>query len=107
MRDIIVEVTTTTDSEEEANRIAGAAVERKLAACAQITGPIVSHYTWKEKQFQEKEWRISLKTLKTLESDLMNLIAELHLYENPELTSVRLENVSEAYLEWILHSLGK
>lgn len=102
----VVQITTTADSEEEACRIAETVVNHKLAACAQVTGPIMSYYFWKGEQCREREWRVSMKTLKTLERKLMDLISELHLYETPEIVSVQVEAVSEAYLEWILHTLG-
>ncbi len=102
----VVQVTTTVNSEEEACRIAEATVSQKLAACAQVSGPITSYYVWKGEQCREQEWRVSMKTLKTLDRNLMNLIGELHNYETPEIISVQLDAVSEAYLEWILHSLG-
>jgi periplasmic divalent cation tolerance protein len=102
----VVQITTTVDSEEEAFRIAEAAVSHKLAACSQVTGPIMSYYIWKGEQCREKEWRVSLKTLKSLESNLMDFITELHSYETPELISIRMESVSEAYLGWILRTLG-
>ena len=101
----VIQITTTVNSEEEACRIAEEAVSQKLAACAQVTGPIMSYYIWKGKQCREKEWRVSMKTVKSLELNLMNFISELHTYETPELISVRVEVVSEAYLDWILQTL--
>lgn len=101
----VVQITTTVDSEEEACRIAEEVVNQRLAACAQVTGPIISYYLWKDEQCREKEWRVSLKTLKTLEPRLMDFITELHPYETPELISIRVEAVSEAYLEWMLQNL--
>ncbi len=102
----VVQITTTVDSQEEACRIAATAVSQKLAACAQVSGPITSYFVWKGEQCSETEWRVSMKTLKTLDRNLMNLIGELHNYETPEIISVQLDTVSEAYLEWMLHSLG-
>ncbi|NOQ22764.1 MAG: divalent cation tolerance protein CutA [Candidatus Aegiribacteria sp.] len=102
----VVQITTTVNSEEEACRIAEAAVSRKLAACAQVTGPIISYYYWKGEQCREKEWRVSMKTLKNLELNLMDFINEDHPYETPELITMRIETVSEAYLEWMLQTLG-
>ena len=101
----VVQITTTVNSEEEACRIAEAVVNKKLAACAQVTGPIVSHYIWKGEQCREKEWHVSMKTVKSLELHLMDFITELHTYETPELISVLVESVSEAYFEWMLQIL--
>jgi hypothetical protein len=43
-----VQVSTTTDSRAEAGRLAELVVERRLAACAQILGPMHSTYRWKD-----------------------------------------------------------
>jgi len=101
----VVQITTTVNSEEEACRIAEAVVSKKLAACAQVTGPILSYYIWKGEQCREKEWHVSMKTVKSLELNLMDFISELHTYETPELISVLVEAVSEAYFEWMLRIL--
>jgi len=101
----VVQITTTVNSEEEACRIAEAVVSKKLAACAQVTGPILSYYIWKNEQCRMKEWHVSMKTVKSLELNLMDFISELHTYETPELISVLVEAVSEAYFEWMLRIL--
>ena len=44
-----IQVTTTTEKREDADRIARTLVERRLAACVQIVGPITSVYRWKGK----------------------------------------------------------
>jgi uncharacterized protein involved in tolerance to divalent cations len=54
-------VVTTVASREEAHRLARALVERKLAACAQISA-IESLYRWKDEIQQEPEFRILFKT---------------------------------------------
>ena len=43
-------VQTTIDSRDGAHRIGQALVERRLAACAQISGPIASTYWWQAGQ---------------------------------------------------------
>ena len=101
----VVQITTTVNSKEEACRIAEAAVSKKLAACAQVTGPLLSYYIWKGEQCREKEWHVSMKTVKSLELNLMDFISELHSYETPELISVLVETVSDAYFEWMLRVL--
>ena len=45
MTDLIV-VQTTTETSAEAHRLAALLVEQRLAACAQVHGPIVSRYWW-------------------------------------------------------------
>lgn len=51
-----IQITTTTDKKEDAKRIATALVERRLAACVQIIGPIDTTYWWKGKIESTEEW---------------------------------------------------
>ena len=45
----IVLISTTLENKADAERIAELLLERKLIACAQISGPITSLYRWKER----------------------------------------------------------
>ena len=51
-----IQVFTTTDSGEKAKNIAHKVIEKKLAACVQITGPVTSVYRWQEKINEDEEW---------------------------------------------------
>jgi len=42
-----IQIYTTTEKREEARDIARNVVEKRLAACAQVLGPIASTYWWK------------------------------------------------------------
>ena len=57
-----IQVTTTTETMEQAEKIARHLVETKLAACVQITGPIKSIYRWKGKVETTDEWLCLIKT---------------------------------------------
>ena len=43
----IIQVITTTETKADAQAIARALVEKRLAACVQIIGPITSTYRWR------------------------------------------------------------
>ena len=47
---------TTVDSHEVAQSIAASAVRARLAACAQVVGPITSVYWWNSAVHREQEW---------------------------------------------------
>ncbi|CAD7776901.1 CutA1 divalent ion tolerance protein [Candidatus Methanoperedenaceae archaeon GB50] len=51
-----IQVVTTTDKKEDADRIARTLVEKRLAGCIQILGPIVSTYWWKNNIETAEEW---------------------------------------------------
>lgn len=93
-------VTTTVNSREAADRLAHAVVTDRLAACAQVSGPVASTYRWGGAVEQASEWMCQLKTTRGQLAAIEAAFAHLHPYELPELTAVPLDG-SAAYLRWI------
>ena len=83
-----IQVFTTTETKEEAEKIAQYLVEQKLAACVQITGPIASTYRWKGKVENAQEWLCVIKTREDLYDKVEKSIKKLHSYETPEIIAV-------------------
>lgn len=94
-------VLTTAGSREEADKIARALVERRLAACVNITGPITSVYRWKGEVEQAEEWLLLIKTTAKAFDRVRSAVKELHSYELPECVGVTIEEGSTKYLGWI------
>jgi periplasmic divalent cation tolerance protein len=105
MTDKII-VLTTAASREEAETIAHALVERRLAACANIVGPINSVYRWQGKVETAAEHLLVIKTTAQLFDAVSKAIRELHSYELPECIQLPIENGSAEYLQWIAQSVG-
>ena len=95
-----IAVVTTVGSVEEARRIGRALVERRLAACAQIT-PIESFYVWDDALCNDTEFRLLLKTTDARYAALEAALRESHSFELPAIHSERLEPVYPPYAEWI------
>ncbi|MFD1536329.1 divalent-cation tolerance protein CutA [Nonomuraea guangzhouensis] len=96
-----VEVHVTAESREEAERIVNAAVESRVAAGAQIGGPILSTYWWKGKIQRNEEYLILMKTIADRLDDLIVVVREAHSYETPEIVAVPIEGGLADYLNWI------
>ncbi|MEN6621293.1 MAG: divalent-cation tolerance protein CutA [Smithella sp.] len=96
-----IQVTTTTDNKEEAEKIAQHLVGEKLAACVQIMGPINSTYRWKGKVETAEEWLCLIKTKESLYPELEKAIISLHSYETPEIVASFIVKGSTGYLGWI------
>jgi periplasmic divalent cation tolerance protein len=96
-----IQVTTTASTREEAARIASALLEQRLAACAQIFGPIESRYWWKGRIEQSTEWLCILKTLRVKFPSVEAAIRAIHSYEVPEIVACPIELASEPYLQWL------
>jgi periplasmic divalent cation tolerance protein len=94
-------VLTTVSSPQEAEKIARALVERRLAACVNIVSQIQSVYRWKDKVEQETEWLLIIKTRISAFESVREAIKELHSYELPECIMLEVSSGSEAYLNWI------
>lgn len=100
-----VQVTTTTASREDADRIAQVLVEHRLAACVQVSGPISSHYRWQGNLETSQEWVCTIKTLRSHYQAVEDAIRQLHGYAVPEILAVPIVAVSPDYLAWLTDQL--
>jgi periplasmic divalent cation tolerance protein len=96
----ILQIITTTPTIDDARRMARALVEKRLAACVQIVGPIESVYRWEGKIETANEWQCWIKTRGEHYDAVKRLIRELHPYEVPEILTLVAEG-SKAYLDWL------
>jgi periplasmic divalent cation tolerance protein len=89
-------------SSGEANRIARAVVEARLAACVNILpGNVASVYRWKGKVESAKERLLLIKTSRKRLEKLRAMVKKLHSYEVPEFIAVSIEAGSSEYLAWL------
>jgi hypothetical protein len=65
-----VHVFTTTGKREDAEKVARILVQKRLAGCVQIIGPIQSTYWWKNRRETAEEWLCLLKSEKSLYKEL-------------------------------------
>lgn len=89
----------------DAERIAKALVEERLAACVNITN-IKSCYIWNGKLDLEAEALLIIKTENRMLERLMAKIRELHSYEVPEIIVLPIIKGYQPYLDWIAGSVG-
>ncbi|HMA48056.1 MAG TPA: divalent-cation tolerance protein CutA [Frankiaceae bacterium] len=101
-----LQVTTTAESREDADRLARALLDARVAACVQIVGPITSSYWWKGGVETDEEWLCLIKTTMARFDELAERIKELHSYETPEITAVPISQGSPDYLAWIGRETG-
>jgi periplasmic divalent cation tolerance protein len=100
-----IQVVTTTDSREDADRIARALVEQRVAGCVQILGPISSTYRWQGEIETAEEWLCLIKSRRDRYPDLEQAIQELHSYDVPEILATPVVAGSAAYLQWLADEL--
>jgi periplasmic divalent cation tolerance protein len=101
MQDGYLQVTTTTDSESEARKLAEVAVRGRLAACGQVLSPITSVYWWQGEVENAQEWMVVLKTTAGRVEQLIERLRAEHSYDTPEIVAVPIVSGNPAYLDWI------
>lgn len=93
-------VLVTASSQTEAQAIARALVQEKLAACVSITA-IESVYRWQGQVHQEPEWQLVIKTDLANYAGLEARIQTLHSYAVPEIIAIPIVAGAPPYLAWI------
>lgn len=95
-----LQVITTVDDKDAADRIAEYVVERKLAACVQIT-TCRSIYRWQGRVEKTDEYLCTIKSRIQLYSELERAIRHIHPYDVPEILATEVSCGNRKYLEWL------
>lgn len=101
MKEEYIQVFTTFGNKLDAEKSAKILIEKRLAGCVQIIGPVSSTYRWKNKIEEEKEWLCIIKSKRFLYNELEEAIKELHSYEIPEIIAIPVVEGSKEYLDWL------
>jgi len=84
-----------------ARKLARAALEARLIACANLIPKIESHYRWQGKIERGAEVLLVLKTTRACLAKLEKLILAEHPYDTPEFLVFPLHSGSSRYLDWL------
>lgn len=100
-----VQVSTATETREQAVALAAGAVEQRLAAGAQVVGPVVSVFWHLGEQGTGEEWQLLLKTTKDRYPELENYLLDKHPWDNPEVCAVPIVLGADRCLQWVQASV--
>ncbi len=95
----------TAANRKEADKIAQALVEEKLAACVSIVPEIYSRYSWKGHMEYDKELLLVIKTDRRKYKRLEKRVLSLHSYEVPEILAIPVLSGNPPFLKWLKDSL--
>ncbi|TNC20887.1 divalent-cation tolerance protein CutA [Amycolatopsis alkalitolerans] len=88
-------------TKEFATELAKVAVEARLAAGAQVVGPVTSVF-WHLGEFGTgEEWQVLLKTTDDHYKELEKLLVDRHEWTNPEITAVPFAAGLAPYFDWV------
>jgi periplasmic divalent cation tolerance protein len=94
----------TCPSRRVAEDIADAALEARLAACANIDGPVTSSYRWKGVIEQSFEFILWLKAPEANWAKVEAVVNRVHPYDVPGIVAMPLSHVSGPYAAWALEN---
>jgi periplasmic divalent cation tolerance protein len=89
-----------------ARKVARAALEARLVACANLVPRLESHYWWEGRLESSREVLLILKTTRARLESLEQLIAREHPYDTPEFIALPISRGSQRYLDWIRASVS-
>ena len=94
-------VTVTAGSTSEAESLARALVNERLAACCSIISNVSSVYWWEDAVQHDEETLLLCKTWRELFPRMESRVRELHSYDVPEIVAMPVVEGSAPYLAWM------
>lgn len=104
--DDLIEVRVSAPDAETAQALALALVESRLAACAQVLGPITSTYWWEGSVHTKHEHLLLVKTTADRLDPICERVRAEHPYDNPEVLAVPVAGAAPAYAAWLRESVA-
>ncbi len=99
-------VQTSLPDDAAAAKLAAALIEKRLAACAQIAGPVESVYRWQGAVEKQREFLLTVKTCRENCQHVMTFLIKHHPYTTPEVIAIPIGMVNDAYLNWAIGECG-
>lgn len=84
-----------------AKRLAHVLIEERLAACVQISPPLLSVYEWSGEIQGDEEIGLVIKTSRAVAKQAINRLVALHPYEVPQATVIPIVGGHYPYLSWV------
>jgi periplasmic divalent cation tolerance protein len=86
---------------DSARAIAGQLLDARLVACANILGPVESHFIWQGERGSAAETGVLFKTTAALLDDAVERLGKLHPYDTPAITGWRVDAALPATIAWL------
>jgi periplasmic divalent cation tolerance protein len=101
------QVSTATETREQAVELARRATAARLVAGAQVVGPVTSVF-WHLGEFgQGEEWQVIFKTTQDRYQELEAHLSDNHPWNNPEIVAIPILAGFKGYLEWVSRTTSR
>jgi periplasmic divalent cation tolerance protein len=101
----VIAVLTNLPDSDSAFNLARQLVKLRLAACANVLGPVTSFYRWEGRDEEAAEVPVLLKTTLERYAELERAIRERHPYSLPEIVAWPVGPGLPEYLSWVEHEV--
>ena len=96
-----IQISTTVEQKKDAEAIARELLDKRLAACVQIVGPLTSHYWWNNTIDRADEYLCLIKSRRDLYPEVEAAIQKNHPYEVPEIIATPIVAGAGDYMAWL------
>ncbi|GGR96204.1 hypothetical protein GCM10010169_45920 [Micromonospora fulviviridis] len=103
--DDFLQVSTATLTRDAGVRLAEGAVAARLAASAQVLGPVTSVFWHLGEQGTGEEWQVLLVTTAARYAALERHLLTEHPWRNPQVVAVPIVSGATDYLAWVRRSV--
>lgn len=86
---------------ETARMVSAAMLDERLIACANLLGPVESHFVWNGERGQAQEYGVLMKTDAGLLEAATQRLGVLHPYDTPAIMGWRCDAVPPATGAWL------
>lgn len=100
-----IQVVTSVEKRNQAEKIAGTLLEKRMCACVQVVGPVSSFFWWEGKIDSSSEYLCFIKSKESYFAELESEIKAIHPYEVPEILALPIQAGSDDYLNWLAAEL--
>lgn len=100
-----IQVVTTVEKRSDAENIAKNLLDKRLAACVQIVGPLTSFFHWQGKLDSATEYLCQIKSREDLYNELEAVITDIHPYDVPEIIAMPIIKGGKDYFDWLAAEL--
>ena len=83
-----------------AKKVAREVIKQRLGACVNVMPGVFSTYEWEGGVEEGEEVLMLIKTLKNKEAVLIQLISDLHSYDEPAIMSFPVVGGADSFLKW-------
>tara|TARA_B100001245_G_C22469482_1_gene240205 strand:- start:10 stop:318 length:309 start_codon:yes stop_codon:yes gene_type:complete len=101
----MISISTTSNSDAVLKEIASEILTQKLSACTHISKIDYSGYIWENKLVHEAEFKLEIKTIKSYQSNVVDIIKKKHNYKIFELSVCKINSLNQDYTKWFNEQL--